>query len=201
MTKSSPSVAFTRYTNMYCDLDNMFALLFQGIQGDHKGPRFISKDWIGIKPPIDAAMVGRLYVNPGPSPSPATSLSRGRTGRRKKTRGRGARVSRSLFWEDFGLDYEERYYGAEKRGKKQKKGRGRRPSLFDMSYDSDDYIDHVEIVQEKAKPVQNVFFFKKDKYYRVDLQTKRIDYVNPPYPRSIGKYWLGCKEKDLSEKR
>ncbi|XP_016130408.1 vitronectin-like [Sinocyclocheilus grahami] len=201
MTKSSPSVAFTRYTNLYCDLDNVFALLFQGIQGHHKGPRFISKDWIGIKPPIDAAMVGRLYVSPGPSPSPATSLSRGRTRQRKKTRGRGARVSRSLFWEDFGLDYEERYYGAEKRGKNQKKGRGRRPSLFDMSYDPDDYIDHVEIVQEKATPVQNVFFFKKDKYYRVDLQTKRIDYVNPPYPRSIGKYWLGCKEKDLSEKR
>jgi len=40
-----------------------------------------------------------------------------------------------------------------------------------------------------------------DKYYRVDLQTKHIDYVNPPYPRSIGKYWLGCKEKDMSEKR
>ncbi len=88
-----------------------FAELFpvHPVQGHHKGPRFISKDWIGIKPPIDAAMVGRLYVSPGPSPSPATSLSRGRTGRRKKTRGRGARVSRSLFWEDFGLDYEERF--------------------------------------------------------------------------------------------
>lgn len=157
------------------------------VQGHHKGPRFISKDWVGIKPPIDAAMVGRLYVNPGPSPSPARSLSRGRPGRRKKTRGRGARVSRSLFWEDFGLDYEERfvnywgflrvylysrcidylylyalyrYYGAEKRGKNQKKGRGRRPSLFDMSYDPTDYID-VEVVQEKATPVQNVYFFKK----------------------------------------
>ncbi|XP_048021169.1 vitronectin-like [Megalobrama amblycephala] len=175
-------------------------MLFQNIQGHHKGPRFISKDWVGIKPPIDAAMVGRLYVNPGPSPSPASSLSRGRPGRRKKTWGRGARVSRSLFWEDFGLDYEERYYGAEKRGKNQKKGRGRRPSFFDVSYDPTDYID-VEVVQEKATPVQNVYFFKKDKYYRVDLQTKRIDYVNPPYPRSIGKYWLGCKEKDMSEKR
>uniref|UniRef100_A0A9J7ZYI5 Vitronectin b n=1 Tax=Cyprinus carpio carpio TaxID=630221 RepID=A0A9J7ZYI5_CYPCA len=190
MTKSSPSVAFTRYTDLYCDLDNVFDLLFQDIHGHHKGPRLISKDWIGMKPPIDAAMVGRLYVSPGPSPSPATGLSRGRTGRRKKTRGRGVRVSRSLFWEDFGLDYEERYYGAEKRGKKQKKGRGRRPFWFDMSYDPDDYID-MEIVQEKATPVQNVYFFKKDKYYRVDLQTKRIDYVNPPYPRSIGKYWLG----------
>ncbi len=53
-----------------------------------------------------------------------------------------------------------RYYGAEKRGENQKKGRGRRPSRFDMSYDSDEYID-VEIVQEKATAVQNVYFFKK----------------------------------------
>ncbi|XP_056303114.1 vitronectin b [Danio aesculapii] len=198
MTKSSPSVAFTRYTDLYCDFD-IFDLLFQGAQGHHKGPRFISKDWIGIKPPVDAAMVGRLYVNSGPSSSPSTSLSRGQSTRRR-LRGSKARVSRSLFWEDFGLDYEERYFGTEKQGKKQKKGRGRRPSLFDMSYDPMDYVD-VEVVQEKATPVQNVYFFKKDKYYRVDLQTKRIDRVTPPYPRSIGKYWLGCKEKDLSEKR
>uniref|UniRef100_A0A673M4V0 Vitronectin b n=1 Tax=Sinocyclocheilus rhinocerous TaxID=307959 RepID=A0A673M4V0_9TELE len=157
MTKSSPSVAFTRYTNLYCDLDNVFALLFQGSKSGHVS---FPKTGLALKPPIDAAMVGRLYVSPVPSPSPATSLSRGRTGRRKKTRGRGARVSRSLFWEDFGLDYEERYYGAEKRGKNQKKGRGRRPFWFDMSYDPDDYID-VEIVQEKATPVQNAYFFKK----------------------------------------
>uniref|UniRef100_A0A671QSH9 Vitronectin b n=1 Tax=Sinocyclocheilus anshuiensis TaxID=1608454 RepID=A0A671QSH9_9TELE len=116
MTKSSPSVAFTRYTNLYCDLDNVFALLFQGSKSVCIcWPRFISKDWIGIKPPIDAAMVGRLYVSPVPSPSPATSLK--------------------------------------KRGKNQKKGRGRCPFWFDMSYDPDDYID-VEIVQEKATPVQ-----------------------------------------------
>ncbi|XP_051537464.1 vitronectin-like isoform X2 [Myxocyprinus asiaticus] len=202
MTKSSPSVAFTHYTDLYCDLDNMLTLLFQGFQGHHKGPRFISKDWIGIKPPVDAAMLGRLYVSPVSSPSPATSSSRGRTRQRKKNKGRGSRDSHSLFWDDFGLDYEERYHGAEKHGKNHKKGRGRRPSFsfFDMSYDPEDYTD-VVVVQEKAMPVQNVYFFKKDKYYRVDLQTKRIDYVNPPYPRSIAKYWLGCKEKDLSEKK
>lgn len=32
-----------------------------------------------------------------------------------------------------------------------------------------------------------------DKYYRVDLQTQRVASVSPPYPRSIAKYWLGCK--------
>ncbi|XP_007259671.2 vitronectin b [Astyanax mexicanus] len=208
MTRSSPSVLFTSYTKLYCDdeMGNLFDFLFGSLQGHHKGPRFIARDWIGIKPPVDAAMVGRLYMTAVPSTSPAPStggdavLGRRRPHRRRKHKNRGSRLSRSLFWEDFGLDYEERYFGAERRGKDQKKGRGKRPSLFDYSYDSEDYADVEITVQEKAMPVQNVYFFKKDKYYRVDLQTKRIDYANPPYPRSIAKYWLGCKVKELAEK-
>ncbi|GAA6089909.1 vitronectin b isoform X1 [Tachysurus ichikawai] len=155
-------------------------------------------------------MVGRLYLSHKPSSSsfPAPSLSpvapgrRGRTrsGHRKKGRGRGSRTSRSDFWEDFGLDYEERYFGAKSQNKGQKKGRGRRPEFYDYGDDDTDYAD-VELVLEKATPVQNVYFFQKDKYYRVDLKTKRIDYVTPPYPRSIRKYWLGCKVKELAEKR
>lgn len=35
-----------------------------------------------------------------------------------------------------------------------------------------------------------------DKYYRVNLQTKRVDSVIPAYPRSIAKYWLGCEETE-----
>lgn len=35
-----------------------------------------------------------------------------------------------------------------------------------------------------------------DKYYRVDLQTKRVDAATPPYPRSIAKYWLGCEAEE-----
>ncbi|KAK3555764.1 hypothetical protein QTP86_028954 [Hemibagrus guttatus] len=219
MTKASPSVLFTRYTDLYCDYnwDDLFTSLFQKRSGHHKGPHFIAKDWVGIKPPIDAAMVGRLYLRPKPTSSssfPAPSLSppvapgrrnKTRGGRRGKGKGRGSRTSRSDFWEDFGLDYEERYilslyFGAKSRNKGQKKGRGRRPTFYDYSYDYTDY-DEVEQVQEKATPVQNVYFFQKDTYYRVDLQTKRIDYANPPYPRSISKYWLGCKVKDLAEKR
>lgn len=34
--------------------------------------------------------------------------------------------------------------------------------------------------------------FRLDKYYRVDLKSKRVDPAMPPYPRSIGRYWLGC---------
>lgn len=39
-------------------------------------------------------------------------------------------------------------------------------------------------------------FTMADKYYRVDLHTKRVDSVSPPYPRSIAKYWLGCKYEE-----
>lgn len=35
-----------------------------------------------------------------------------------------------------------------------------------------------------------------DKYYRVDLQTKRVVSAIPPYPRSIAKYWLGCEAEE-----
>lgn len=97
-------------------------MLYAPVSGHHKGPRFIARDWVGIKPPIDAAMVGRLYLNSIASSSPSPSLSpsvapgrrgrtRGRTrgGRRRKGRGRGSRISRSTYWDDFGLDYEERY--------------------------------------------------------------------------------------------
>ncbi|KAM9732655.1 vitronectin a isoform 1-T1 [Menidia menidia] len=49
-------------------------------------------------------------------------------------------------------------------------------------------------------PVQSVFFFKGDKYYRVDLRTKRVDPAAPPYPRPIAKYWLGCSDTTGAEK-
>lgn len=34
--------------------------------------------------------------------------------------------------------------------------------------------------------------FLPDKYYRVNLRTKRVDLVQPRYPRSIAQYWLDC---------
>ncbi|XP_030639191.1 vitronectin b isoform X1 [Chanos chanos] len=203
MTKSAPSVLFSRYTDTYCDYDlgDLLSSLFFDFQGHHKGPRFISKDWVGIKPPVDAAMVGRLYMSPVPSPTPETDSGPIRRPARRRRKGR-RRKSRSPFW-DFVLDYEDGYHGARSRKKGQKKGRGKRPETlyeYDLFPDSLEYTD-MDLPQEKAMPVQNVYFFKRDKYYRVDLQTKRIDYANPPYPRSIAKYWLGCKEKDLAEKR
>lgn len=33
-----------------------------------------------------------------------------------------------------------------------------------------------------------------DNYYRVNLRTKRVDLVQPRYPRSIAQYWLDCPQ-------
>lgn len=53
---------------------------------------------------------------------------------------------------------------------------------------------------QRTQPIQTVYFFKGDKYYRVDLRSKRVDPAVPPYPRSIAKYWLGCSDPTGAEK-
>ncbi|KAM3849753.1 vitronectin-like, partial [Diretmus argenteus] len=179
--RMTPSVQFTHYTDLYCDQtwEDLFTQLFgDSFSGHHKGPRFISRDWVGIKPPVDAAMVGRVYLSPKATPSPPTPPRRrgGSQRRRRPSRrgGRGNRRSRSLFFEDlWGYD--------------------------DLYSDYSDFTDDTVTQEEKPMPVQNVYFFKKDKYYRVDLQTKRVDFANPPYPRSIAKYWLGCRREESTD--
>ncbi|XP_043573989.1 vitronectin-like [Chiloscyllium plagiosum] len=47
-------------------------------------------------------------------------------------------------------------------------------------------------------PSQSVYFFVKDKYYRVDLETKRVASARPSYPRSIARYWFKCLEQPLT---
>ncbi|XP_075576289.1 vitronectin [Pelecanus crispus] len=46
----------------------------------------------------------------------------------------------------------------------------------------------------QCETLQSVYFFVGDKYYRVNLRTKRVDLVQPRYPRSIAKYWLDCPQ-------
>ncbi|XP_061461150.1 vitronectin isoform X2 [Rhineura floridana] len=43
-----------------------------------------------------------------------------------------------------------------------------------------------------CRPFQSVYFFVDNKYYRLNLDTRRVDFVYPRYPRPIAKYWLGC---------
>ncbi|NXY23741.1 VTNC protein, partial [Atrichornis clamosus] len=46
----------------------------------------------------------------------------------------------------------------------------------------------------KCEMLQSVYFFAGDKYYRVNLRTKRVDLAQPRYPRSIAQYWLDCPQ-------
>ncbi|NXF94138.1 VTNC protein, partial [Eubucco bourcierii] len=46
----------------------------------------------------------------------------------------------------------------------------------------------------KCETLQSVYFFVGDKYYRVNLRTKRVDLAYPRYPRSIAQYWLNCTQ-------
>ncbi|GAA6219851.1 vitronectin-like isoform X2 [Lates japonicus] len=177
MSRSSPSMLFTRYTDLFCDQswEDLFTELFgSSFSSRDTGPRLISRDWQGIRPPVDAAMVGRVYLSPKPTPSsPPPTRRRGSQRRRpSKRRGQRGRQSRSLIFDDL--------WG------------------FDDWFDYSDYstiTDESATPEYKSTPVQNVYFFKRDKYYRVNLQAKRVDTVNPPYPRSIAKYWLGCKQE------
>ncbi|XP_059207204.1 vitronectin b [Centropristis striata] len=178
MSRSSPSMLFSRYTDLFCDQtwEDFFSELFgsSSVSGRHTGPRSTSTDWQGVRPPVDAAMVGRVYLSPKPTlPPPPARRRSSRRRRPSKKRGQ-RRQSRHVFDDLWGYD-----------------------DWFDYS----DYSDMFETTKTESKttPVQNVYFFKKDKYYRVDLQKKRVDSAVPPYPRSIAKYWLGCKTEETPD--
>lgn len=96
------------------------------------GPRLTRRDWLGITPPLDAAIVGRVHNNPKPTSPPPTRRQSGR--RKSKKRGRG-RYARYAFWEDLWGDF------------------------FD--YDYGQTAEEVTTQEEKSTPVQNVYFFKK----------------------------------------
>lgn len=182
MSMSSPSVLFTQYTDLFCDQtwEDFFTELFgSSFSSRHTGPRSISQDWHGFRPPVDAAFVGQVYVSPKPTPSsppPPPPPARRWSGRRKrpsKKRAQRRQQSRHVPYDDL--------WG------------------FDDWFAYGDYADFIHESTTQSTPVQNVYFFKRDKYYRVNHQTKRVDFASPPYPRSIAKYWLGCKHEETAD--
>ncbi|XP_047463836.1 vitronectin b [Mugil cephalus] len=183
ISESSPSLLFTRYTGVYCEQtwEDLFADLFGGPRSSpHTGPHLITRDWQGIRPPVDAAMVGRVHLSPPPTPTSPTLTTKRRRRRKRpsKKRGQRRRHSRSV-WDYLFLD-----------------------DLYDDLFDFTDYSYTLEepiTPQYQSVPDQNVYFFKKDKYYRVSLKTKRVDAAFPPYPRSIAKYWLGCEQEEMPD--
>ncbi|KAM9781354.1 vitronectin b [Syngnathus typhle] len=176
MSRSSPSLLFSRYTDLFCDqsLDDLFAGLFGAAAGSHSaGPRSIRMNWPGISPPVDAAMVGRVFLSPKATPQPPLPpFPRSQKKRKWKKPNRNSRRRQTRLFDDFWSDM---FYSAESLEV---------PTLPPMP---------------ASTPIQYVYFFKRDQYYRVDLRTKHVALVLPPYPRSIAKFWLGCQQEDIPD--
>ncbi|KAG8590154.1 hypothetical protein GDO81_006656, partial [Engystomops pustulosus] len=170
---SSPSEIFTRYVMIqYDSWERGLDFVFGGWFRDNSVGRYISRDWKGVPSNINAVLPSRLYV-------PARKRSPSRRSRRRKTNRRKSNKRRLSWLDTFTLD-----------------------DLF-STYDYDEESDPDWVPPErpsKCQPVQSVYFFKNDKYYRVNLQTKRVDRVSPRYPRSIAEYWLGCNKSSKEKK-
>ncbi|XP_048221646.1 vitronectin [Perognathus longimembris pacificus] len=175
---SSLSTVFEHFALLQRDSwEDIFELLFWGRSpGGAQEPQFISRDWHGIPGKVDAAMAGRIYISGSALHAPQAKKQKSRRRSRKRyrsRRGRGRsqssrRSSRSIWLSLFSS--EESGFG---------------------TYNYDDYNMNW-LVPATCEPVQSVYFFSGDKYYRVNLRTRRVDTVKPPYPRSIAQYWLGC---------
>uniref|UniRef100_A0A8C7YE95 Vitronectin a n=1 Tax=Oryzias sinensis TaxID=183150 RepID=A0A8C7YE95_9TELE len=193
MSEHSPSTLFRRYTDMYNNnFERYFSELFSDLPQHHDKHHFINKDWKGLKSPVDAAMAGRIYVTPrGLIPRRNNYQPDQQWGRHRQLGLRLAERRREME-ERFGQDWDRRW--------DQDWDQDRRRDDYNQNnrgnYDSrDDRLFRTDM------PIQNVYFFKGDKYFRVDLSTKRVDPAMPPYPRSIAKYWLGCSDDPGLERK
>ncbi|XP_012596125.1 vitronectin [Microcebus murinus] len=177
---SSLSAVFQHFALLQRDSwEDIFELLFWGRpSGGTRPPQFISRDWHGVPGQVDAAMAGHIYIS-GSAPRSSWAKKQ-KASRRSRKRYRSSR-SRS-------------------RSRGQNSRRGSRSALLswfsseESGLGTSNYDDYGMdwLVPATCEPIQSVFFFSGDKYYRVNLRTRRVDTVNPPYPRSIAQYWLGC---------
>ncbi|KAM9597962.1 vitronectin [Trichechus inunguis] len=173
---SSLSAVFARFALMHRDSwEDIFELLFWGRSlGGASEPKFISQHWPGVPEQVDAAMAGHIYVSgSAPRSSWAKKTKSARRNRKRYRSRHGRRRSRysrppiRSAWQSW-FSSEESGLGSY--------------SDYDMDW----------LVSASCEPIQSVYFFSGDEYYRVNLRTRRVDTVNPPYPRSIDTYWLGC---------
>ncbi|XP_026790542.3 vitronectin a [Pangasianodon hypophthalmus] len=118
------------------------------------------------------------------------------------------RQNRSPFWDTMaerGVSIRQEF--SQRFGQDNWRDQDRRRNGYQQQYDKDyDYRynpseDAIFNRIRWSRPLQSVYFFKGDQYYRFNLQTKRVDYAIPSYPRPIGKYWLGCRDRPGAEKR
>ncbi|KAI5099100.1 vitronectin precursor [Silurus meridionalis] len=250
MSSTFPSALFRRYADLYYDRwAEHFSQLFSGFESQYGANHIISKDWIGIKPPVDAVLAGRLYVSPRNLQRPSRrrqdqlggqyqtqhwnqqmnqqwSQDFNQQGEKQWNQdwnqqwdqqwnqqwnqqqwGTRHRQSRSPFWDtmieragsirqDFSQRFKQDWRNQDRlrNGHQQQYGNN-----YDYKYAPSE--DNIFNRIRWSRPLQSVYFFKGDQYYRFNLQTKRVDFAIPPYPRPIDKYWLGCRERPGAEKR
>uniref|UniRef100_A0A672JJ25 Vitronectin a n=1 Tax=Salarias fasciatus TaxID=181472 RepID=A0A672JJ25_SALFA len=222
MSASSPSALFRRYTDVYYhNYERFLSELFsdcESLPQHHDNHHFINKDWKGLRAPVDAAMVGRMYVPMWRSgrrndyrPDQQWGRQQGQQwgqpwgqqwGQQWDQQWGQRRRSRSAYWNSMaergmrlGRDWDRQW---DQDWDQDRRRDGYRRNNNRGNYDSRDdrYWDYFQ----RSLPMQTVYFFKGDKYYRVDLRTKRVDPAVPSYPRSIARYWLGCSDTTGSEK-
>lgn len=180
---SSLSTVFEHFAMMQrSGWEDIFELLFWNRRsGGTRPPQSISEDWPGVPGKVDAAMTGRIYISGSAPRSSLTKSTKSKRRNRKRYRSRSGRAgghspnshrkSRSIWLSLFSSE---------------ESGLG--------TYNYDYGMDW--LVPPKCEPIQSVYFFSGDKYYRVNLRTQRVDTVSPPYPRNIAQYWLGCPAPD-----
>uniref|UniRef100_A0A667WY22 Vitronectin a n=1 Tax=Myripristis murdjan TaxID=586833 RepID=A0A667WY22_9TELE len=224
ISETSPSMLFRRYTDMYYNnYEPFFSELFAGMPQHHSGHHFINRDWKGIKSPVDAVMAGRIYVGPW-SPPPRRNDYRfdqqwgqqqgqqwnqqyGQQWDQQYGQQWGRRRQSRSPWEPMAAQGMAMGQGFAERGMEMGLRLDRRRDgyrrynngNYDSRYNQRDDRAYWDFIS-RSQPLQSVYFFKGDKYYRVDLRTKRVDPAVPPYPRSIAKYWLGCSDTTGAEK-
>ncbi|XP_054987263.1 vitronectin isoform X2 [Sorex araneus] len=183
---SSQSAVFTHFALIRDSWDTIFELLFWGDTSGGAGePQLISEDWRGLPQKVDAAMAGRIYISGSAPRSTWTKKPKWKT-RRNRRRYRSQRHrsqkarrrSRSVLSRSW-----LSWFSSEE------------SDLGTYNYNYGDY-DMDWLVPTTCEPIQSVYFFSEDKYYRVNLRTRRVDTVTPPYPRSIAQYWLGCSSPE-----
>ncbi|XP_039613015.1 vitronectin a [Polypterus senegalus] len=229
--EKEPSALFSYYASLHFNgWDDIFSSLFH-VHTSSISPRLISRDWIGIPGPVDAVMAGRLYVTPKSQTSSSRRRSKGRrrqSYKKRKMRKQRSLID-SFLYDDFidedldfswmspfqnqNQDRQSRNRNDKRSWKQQQKQQQQqqRQQQREHDYDGYDYLDFLDLLYsdqdwpsrmvDVCQPIQNVFFFIKDQYYRVNLLTKMVDMVSPAYPRPISKYWLGCREIEEAEKK
>ncbi|KAL7976070.1 hypothetical protein Chor_009748 [Crotalus horridus] len=169
--ETTPSLVFGHYAGLQHDSwEEVFRLLFGAAgTGEASRPRLTSRDWRGLPSRLSAAMLGRLYVARSPSGTGAgrSRVSR-RASRRRHRKKYPRRQQRWGRWDSSLSSFWETPGG--------------------VSSESSDR----DWLVSPCQPFQSAYFFVDDKYYRVNLHTRKVDWVYPRYPRPIAKYWLGC---------